>query len=414
MSQQIKQVLISGGGTGGHIHPALAIADEIKERHPHAGIHFVGALGRMEMDKVPASGYPITGLWISGLDRSLTSLRNLTFPLKLMSSLWRARQLLRKHRPDVVIGVGGFASGPLLDQAVRMGIPTLIQEQNSFPGITNRLLAKRVDCICAGMPGMERWFPANRIVETGNPLRGHVRDLAGGGESHADRHGSETHIQEPSRGAASQGTASRGAASQGTASQGAASHWGLSENIPLVFVMGGSLGAQSMNDAVKALISAQPQSSERGFQLLWQCGSRHEKECQEWLSGQACDGVVCTGFIDRMDLAYRAAHVIASRAGAMSVAELALVGKPTILVPSPHVAEDHQTFNARSLTDRGAAVLLPDVDVKSKLGTTLASLLTDPQRCRAMGQAMKEAARPWAAKAVVDEVQRLVFNASRQ
>ncbi len=399
MSQPIQHVLISGGGTGGHIHPALAIADEIKERHPQADIHFVGALGRMEMEKVPASGYPITGLWISGLDRSLTSLRNLTFPLKLISSLWRARQLLRKHRPDVVIGVGGFASGPLLDQAVRMGIPTLIQEQNSFPGITNRLLAKRVDCICAGMPGMERWFPANRIVETGNPLRGHVRDLAEVGGTHDDRQG---------------GAHQQGAPQGKDPTPRAAAHWGLSETIPVVFVMGGSLGAQSMNDAVKSLIEAQPHTRDRGYQLLWQCGGRHEQACQEWLSGQACDGVVCTGFIDRMDLAYRAAHVIASRAGAMSVAELALVGKPAILVPSPHVAEDHQTFNARSLTDRGAAVLLRDVDVCSQLGTTLDSLLTDAERCATMGRAMKEAARPWAARAVVDEIERLVYNASNR
>ena len=173
----IQNVLISGGGTGGHIHPALAIADEIKRRNPHANIRFVGALGRMEMDKVPAAGYDIDGLWISGVERKLTSTRNLAFPFKLLSSLLKARRLLRIHKPQVVVGVGGFASGPLLDQAARKGLPTLIQEQNSFPGITNRLLAKRVDRICAGLPGLERWFPKDRIVLTGNPLRSHVCDL---------------------------------------------------------------------------------------------------------------------------------------------------------------------------------------------------------------------------------------------
>ena len=204
----LNNVIISGGGTGGHIHPALAIADEIKRRNPQANIRFVGALGRMEMDKVPAAGYDIDGLWISGIDRSLTSTRNLSFPFKLVSSLWKARRLLRAHRPQAVVGVGGFASGPLLDQAVRKGIPTLIQEQNSFPGITNRLLANRVDRICAGLPGLDRWFPKERIVHTGNPLRAHVCALAEG---------------------------------QDAAPTEALAHWGLSQD-PVGFVMGGSLG----------------------------------------------------------------------------------------------------------------------------------------------------------------------------
>ena len=173
----LTKVVISGGGTGGHIHPALAIADEVKRRNPQAEVHFVGALGRMEMDKVPAAGYSIDGLWISGLNRRWTSTQNLSFPFKLLHSLWAARRILRAQQPQVVVGVGGFASGPLLDQAVRKGIPTLIQEQNSFPGITNRLLARRVDRICAGLPGLDRWFPKDRIVQTGNPLRAHVREL---------------------------------------------------------------------------------------------------------------------------------------------------------------------------------------------------------------------------------------------
>ena len=371
----LNNVLVSGGGTGGHIHPALAIADEIKRRNPDAQVRFVGALGRMEMDKVPAAGYGIDGLWISGIDRSLTSTRNLSFPFKLLSSLWKARRLLRKHKPQAVVGVGGFASGPLLDQAVRKGIPTLIQEQNSFPGITNRLLAKRVDRICAGLPGLERWFPAERIVETGNPLRAHVCELASAPPEQRTE---------------------------------ALTHWGLAADRPVVFVMGGSLGAQSMNEAVQAILSKQPRLSERGYQVLWQCGARYEAACQAWLNAHPCDGVVCSGFIDRMDLAYQAASIIASRAGAMSIAELALVGKASILVPSPHVAEDHQTHNARSLTELGGAVLLPDSEVREKLGTQLAHLLDDIEACETMAQAMKAAARPDAASVVVDELEKLV------
>ena len=371
----IQNVLISGGGTGGHIHPALAIADEIKRRNPHANIRFVGALGRMEMDKVPAAGYDIDGLWISGVERKLTSTRNLAFPFKLLSSLLKARRLLRIHKPQVVVGVGGFASGPLLDQAARKGLPTLIQEQNSFPGITNRLLAKRVDRICAGLPGLERWFPKDRIVLTGNPLRSHVCDLVN-------------------------------AAPEGQSI--ALEHWGFTEDLPVVFVMGGSLGAQSMNEAVQTLLGKLPRQSERGYHVLWQCGSRHAQGCQAWLDAHPCDGVVCTGFIDRMDLAYQAATVIASRAGAMSIAELALVGKAAILVPSPHVAEDHQTHNARSLTELGGAILLPDSSVREQLGNRLTTLLNDPEQCEAMAVAMKKAARPDAAAAVVDQLETLV------
>ena len=371
----LTNVIVSGGGTGGHIHPALAIADEIVRRNPEANVRFVGALGRMEMDKVPAAGYDIDGLWITGVERKLTSTRNLVFPFMLLSSLWKARRLLKRHRPQVVVGVGGFASGPLLDQAVRLGLPTLIQEQNSFPGVTNRLLAHRVRRVCAGMPGMERWFPVKRLVVTGNPLRHHVVQLA---QPHDGQH------------------------------QEALDHFGLRDDLPVVFVMGGSLGAVSMNDAVKAILTAEPSAAQRGYQLLWQCGGRHETEAQTWLETHPCDGVVCTGFVDRMDLAYGAAQLIASRAGAMSVAELALVGKPAVLVPSPHVAEDHQTHNARSLTELGGAELLPDSQVRERLGKTVSRLLHDPETCAAMAEAMKGAAKPHAAAAVVDELERLL------
>ena len=371
----LTKVVISGGGTGGHIHPALAIADEVKRRNPLAEVHFVGALGRMEMDKVPAAGYSIDGLWISGLNRRWTSTQNLSFPFKLLHSLWAARRILRVQQPQVVVGVGGFASGPLLDQAVRKGIPTLIQEQNSFPGITNRLLAQRVDRICAGLPGLDRWFPKDRIVQTGNPLRAHVRELMD--EVSPDLE------------------AARG-------------HWGLPNEGPMVFIMGGSLGAQSMNEAVQNILSRKPRLSERGYQILWQCGARYLKSCQAWLNAHPCDGVICKGFIDRMDLAYQATDLIASRAGAMSIAELALVGKPSILVPSPHVAEDHQTHNARSLTELGGALLLRDDHVQTQLGHHLQSLIADRPKCEAMGAAMRQAARPQAASDVVDELEKLV------
>lgn len=375
MSQSLHNVMVSGGGTGGHIHPALAIADEIKRRNPEANIRFVGAIGRMEMDKVPAAGYDIHGLWITGVERTWKSWKNLLFPLKLLISLLKARRLLRIHRPQAVVGVGGFASGPLLDQASRMGIPTLIQEQNSFPGITNRLLAKRVDRICAGLPGLERWFPAERITQTGNPLRAQVTQLI-----HPN---SNQHEQ-------------------------ALGHWQFQGDTPVLFVMGGSLGAWSMNEAVKQLLMGHPQISDRGYQVLWQCGSRYEEECKTWLEGQSTEGVVCTGFIDRMDWAYQIATLIASRAGAMSIAELALVGKPTILVPSPHVAEDHQTHNARSLSELGGAILLTDADVVARLGSTVGELLQDPSRCSSMSLAMRQAAKPDAAQTVVDELEKLV------
>ena len=372
---EVTTIMISGGGTGGHIHPALAIADEIKKRNPHANIQFVGANGRMEMEKVPQAGYAIEGLWISGIDRKLWSPRNWSFPFKLLSSLWKARKLLKRHRPQAVVGVGGFASGPLLDQAVRMGIPTLVQEQNSFPGITNRLLAKRVDRICAGLPGLERWFPKEKIVETGNPLREHVKMLAKADASN---------------------------------SMEARQHWNFNAQAPVVFVMGGSLGAQSMNEAVKCILGHSPTLAQRGYQLLWQCGSRYEADTLNWLESNPCEGVICSGFIDRMDLAYACADAIASRAGAMSIAELALVGKPAILVPSPHVAEDHQTHNARSLTDLGGAWMLPDRDVQADLGAMLETLLQDTDARTSMATNLRKAAKPDAAQSVVDQIESLL------
>lgn len=377
--KEIKRVLISGGGTGGHINPALAIADEIKSRYPNAEINFVGAKGRMEMEKVPKAGYNIEGLWISGIERKLTSTKNLTFPFKLISSLVKAGRLLRKYKPEVVIGVGGFASGPLLYRAALKKIPTLIQEQNSFPGITNRILAGHVNKVCAGFPGLERWFPESKIIETGNPLRSAVLELLNGA---------------------------------GGDSAAAKEHFNLDPKKPVVFVMGGSLGAASMNEAVKNIIEKNIESLP--YQILWQCGQRFLAENELWLKNlgesntDAVKSVKCVGFIDRMDLAYSSAEIIASRAGAMSISELALVAKPTILIPSPHVTEDHQTKNAMSLVDRGAALLVKDSEVVAGLGDELNNLISNKAACEEMTLRLREAAKPEASKEIVNIIERLV------
>ena len=328
------------------------------------------------MEKVPAAGYAIKGLWITGVDRNWRSLRNWLFPFKLISSLWKARRILRRFRPELVVGVGGFASGPVLHQAAQMGIPTAIQEQNSFPGITNRLLAKRVGLICTGFPGLERWFPADRIVETGNPLRMQVLDAI-------SDHGQST--------------------------EAAWKHFEFDESRPVVFVMGGSLGAASMNAAVCRMVEGSTEALP--FDLIWQTGARYHDSMrtrmQTWPEGVQV-GIRCLGFIDRMDLAYRCATVIASRAGAMSIAELALVGKPTILVPSPVVAEDHQTKNARSLSDRDGAILLPDSEVVDGLEAAIVGLLEDSDRAKSLQTNLLNAARPEAANDVVSELEKLL------
>ena len=378
----IERVIISGGGTGGHIHPALAIADEIKRRNPSCSIQFVGALGRMEMNKVPAAGYEIEGLWISGIERKITSIKNLSFPFKLLSSLFKAGKLLRS-KPQIVIGVGGFASGPILFRASRKGIPTLIQEQNSFPGITNRILAKKVDKVCAGFPGLSRWFPSEKITETGNPLREGVLKLL-----------------------------------NGSTVKGAAEHFKLSPDKPIVFVMGGSLGAASMNSAVKKMIEDFISKGEAPYSIIWQCGERYLSENSNWLDVKRIEhpwlgeSVKCLGFIDRMDLAYSAANIIASRAGAMSISELALVAKPTILIPSPHVAEDHQTKNALSLVDRDAAQMIVDSEVQQKLGIAVQDLLSDESKTKAMCAALRKAAQPEACSKIVDEIELLLKSKS--
>jgi len=376
----ISRVLISGGGSGGHIQPALAIADEIVRRYPKVQIRFVGAKGRMEMEKVPNAGYEIDGLWISGLQRSLINLKNISFPFKLIHSLIKAGTLLNIYNPEVVIGVGGYASGPLLYRASRKRIPTLIQEQNSFPGITNRILANRVNRVCAGFPGLDIWFPKESIVETGNPLREGVLKLADSKSS-------------PSKSVAT-------------------SHFNIDTSKPVVFIMGGSLGALSMNMAVRNLLESS--NNVLTYSVIWQCGSRFFDENYKWLeefskkNSKIADCVKCLGFIDRMDLAYAASDLIASRAGAMSISELALVAKPTLLIPSPNVAEDHQTKNAKSLVDRGAAILIKDCDVVNSLKGHIEDLLKDKTTRQEMEINLKNAARPNASHQIVDEVEKLL------
>ena len=376
---KLERVVISGGGTGGHIQPALAIADEITSRYPDCSINFVGAKGRMEMTKVPSAGYEIEGLWISGIERKMMSVKNLIFPFKLLSSLFKAGRLLRKHKPQIAIGVGGFASGPLLYRASKKGIPTLIQEQNSFPGITNRILANKVQKVCAGFPGIERWFPADKIIETGNPLRSSVLQLLSGGDKTK-----------------------------------AIEHFKLKGDKKVVFIMGGSLGAASMNSAVKKIVESFIKNGQADYSILWQSGERYYKECSNWLSDLSADNpwlagsVKCMGFIDKMDLAYTAADAIGSRAGAMSISELALVAKPTILIPSPHVSEDHQTKNAMSLVERDAAIMLSDKEVVKELGSVLTKLLNDEEKSKEMCNALRDSAKADACKLIVDEVEKLV------
>ena len=313
------RLLISAGGTGGHIFPALAVANEFRLKNPDCEILFVGALGKMEMEKVPQAGYNIIGLPVMGMPRKLT-LKFFKFAGKLIKSLFTARQIVKQFRPHVVAGFGGFASGPVLFWASRMNIPTLIQEQNSYAGITNKILAKRAGKICVSYEGMEKFFPESKIVFTGNPIRKSLfEDLVSVKESLA--------------------------------------FFELEIDRPTVLVLGGSLGARSMNEAI---LSNLDRFKETNIQLLWQTGKLYFDEILDRTKDKNLDGIKILQFIDRMDYAYAAADIIISRAGAGTISELCIVAKPVILIPSPNVAEDHQTFNARSLSEKHAAILLPD------------------------------------------------------
>ncbi len=357
--------VISGGGTGGHIFPAIAIADTLKKKFPQAEILFIGAKGRMEMEKVPKAGYPIEGLWISGLTRDS---RALTLPLKLFSSFNKAARILHRFKPDVVIGVGGFASGPTLKVANLLGIPTVLQEQNSIPGKTNRNLAQRANVICVAYPGMDKWFPANKIVYTGNPLRSIAVSSASREE--------------------------------------AAEYFQLDPKRPVALLVGGSQGSRDMNYGILAQLG---KFKGKDLQFIWQTGKDYVEMAQTEVKALGLEEQVRpVVFIDRMDLAYTLADVVISRAGAMSISELALMQKPVIFVPLPSAAEDHQTKNAMRLVDAGAALIVKNDKVKEELVPALFELVGDPQKQEAMKSNIQAFARPNAANDIVEQIAKLV------
>jgi len=336
MPRPDPHIIISGGGTGGHIFPALAIARALKKKLPQAQILFIGAKGKMEMEKVPAAGFPIKGLWISGLKRELSA-GNLMFPLKVMHSLFKAACIIRRFKADVAVGVGGYASGPALRAAGMLGIPTLIQEQNSFPGITNKLLGKKAEKICVAYEGMEKFFPSHKIIITGNPVRKEIIEIQG----------------------------KRGEAG---------SHFSLNAEKKTVFVVGGSQGAYSINTCIEMLL---PMLKENRVQLLWQTGRNFEQRAKDACQKIGYVNVKVVDFIQRMDLAYALADLVISRAGAIAIAELAAVSKPVIFIPLPTAAEDHQMKNARRLEAKEAAMVIIDQEAKEKLPALLLQLLRD-------------------------------------
>lgn len=363
MKEELR-VIVSGGGTGGHIYPAIAIANEIKLRFPEAEVLFVGALGKMEMQKVPEAGYPIVGLPIMGLQRRLT-LKNLAFPFKLLRSLSKARQVIKEFKPDVVIGTGGYASGPLLRVASSRGIPTLIQEQNSLAGVTNRLLGKKVDVVCVAYPGMEQYFPKEKIVVTGNPLRQDLLDM-------------------------------------GRKKEEALKVFDIDPSKKVVLVLGGSLGARRINQLVEQHLE---DFRSHQVQLLWQTGSLYYQEYKKYEEpGQ----VQVYEFLRRMDLAFMAADLIISRAGAGTVSELAQAGKPVVFIPSPNVAEDHQTKNAQAIVSGQAAVLIPEADLDDQFKELFFPLLEDGERMETLGRNFKKMAKPDATSHIVDEMEKLL------
>ncbi len=371
--QHSLRVMISGGGTGGHIFPAIAIANAVRERESAAQFLFVGAEGKMEMEKVPAAGYAIEGLPIRGFQRGSIT-KNLALPWRLIRSMLKARKLVRTFRPDVAVGVGGYASGPLLAAAQRMNVPTLIQEQNSFPGKTNIFLAKKVDRICVAYAGMEKFFPKAKILLTGNPVRQEVVRLAG---------------KHP-----------RGL-----------EHFGLQAGKPILFITGGSLGARGVNRGVEAALR---DFQTAGLQVIWQTGTPYFKQAQEAVAKLNYTDCKVHEFVTKMDYAYAVADLVVSRAGAISVSELCLVQKPAILVPLPTAAEDHQTHNARALTDRGAAVLVKDTDAVTDLGPTVLRLINDKDALERLQLAITGLGTQNAAEMIAAEVIRLAQKAPAQ
>lgn len=367
MRLQPLKIVISGGGTGGHIFPAVAIADAIREKAPESQILFVGAKGRMEMVRVPESGYAIMGLWISGFQRKFT-IDNLAFPFKLISSLYKARKILKDFNPDIVIGVGGYASGPTLRMAISLKIKTLIQEQNSFPGITNRLLGSKADRICVAYDSMEKWFPADKIVLTGNPLRKTAVSIEGKKED-------------------------------------AYSYFHLNEKTPVVLIVGGSQGARAINEAISASIQ---KLKESGLQIIWQTGQSYFETANQLVEQNELKSSIHTyEFISRIDLAYAAADIVVSRAGAMSISELSVVRKPSIFVPLPTAAEDHQTKNALRLVEKNAALMVKNADAIEKLVDEMIYLTSDKKKCNELTHNIGQFAKEDATELIVNEIFKL-------
>lgn len=367
LKTMIKRAIISGGGTGGHIFPAIAIADEIKRRNPNAEILFVGANGKMEMEKVPAAGYEIKGLPITGFQRKF-ALSNFVLPFKILWSMIKARRIVKKFKPEVAVGVGGYASGPTLKAATMIGVPSMIQEQNSFPGKTNKLLSKHVQKICVAYEGLERFFPIEKIVLTGNPTR---RDMI---------------------------------STEGKEAEGYA-FYNFDASKKTVLIIGGSLGARTLNESVVANLEKLMDS---GVQVLWQCGKLYHEKLKNELINTNLGAIKMVEFITRMDLAYAIADVVISRAGAISISELCLIEKPTILVPSPNVSEDHQTKNAMALVDKDAAVLVKDVEAKEQMIDAVLNLLADKARCATLQTNIALLGKPNATASIVDELEKLV------
>jgi UDP-N-acetylglucosamine--N-acetylmuramyl-(pentapeptide) pyrophosphoryl-undecaprenol N-acetylglucosamine transferase len=361
--KQSVNIILSGGGTGGHIYPAIAIANELKIKYPEANFLFVGAKDKMEMEKIPEAGYAIKGLWISGIQRKYI-LKNLTFPFKLVSSLSKAYRIIKEFKPDIVIGTGGFASGPTLYVASSLRIKTLIQEQNSYAGITNKLLAKKVDKICVAYNGLERFFPSNKIVKTGNPVRQDLLEITGKSEE-------------------------------------ATKYFNLKADKKTLVIIGGSLGARAINNLIEKHIDW---LVTKNLQVIWQTGKLYYDEFKKY---DSLEGVQTHAFLNRMDLTYAAADFIISRAGAGSISELCIVGKPVIFIPSPNVAEDHQTKNALAVVNHNAALLLKESEL-DMFQSSIEALLENKQLQQTLGENIKKIALPNATKDIVEEIVKLI------
>ena len=362
--------LISGGGTGGHIFPAVSIANALREADPSCEILFVGALGRMEMERVPQAGYPIIGLPVKGFDRS-HPWRNIRVVIDLLRSMSQARKIVRDFRPNVGIGVGGYASGAAMKMAAKMGVPILLQEQNGFAGVTNKLLKDDAKKICVAYEGMERFFPKEKIILTGNPVR---QNLTSGSKEEAIRYFNE--------------------------------EFGVNFNAEkkTLLIIGGSLGARTINQSIIAHLNKLIDSN---VQVIWQTGKNYLADCKKALEALPHNNIICTDFVSQMPLAYALADLVISRAGASSISELCLLGKPSILVPSPNVAEDHQTHNAMALVKKDAGVLVKDMDAKDQMVATALSLIHDTARLEALRANILTLALPDSAKRIAEEVMKL-------